>query len=100
MTQIPVKVKWGKIEFDLAVDASKGFSAFRQQLQALTKVPADKQKLLGIPGGLKDGDDLSAKIKAGAKLTLLGTAEDAQLQNQIMPGGQHQDRGSNSRKEA
>ncbi|KAF4697067.1 Ubiquitin carboxyl-terminal hydrolase 14, partial [Perkinsus olseni] len=51
------------------------------QLENLTSVPHDKQKIMGLPGGLlKDGDDLSKKIKKpNQKITLLGTAVAQQL---------------------
>lgn len=49
----------------------------------MTQVPADRQKWMGFPGGmLKDSDDLlakAAKLKPGAKVMLVGTAEGAEL---------------------
>ena len=79
MTGISVSVKWGKQEFSLTAEIGLGVAGLKAQLYQLTSVPADKQKLLGVPGGLKDDDMLDVKLKQGMKLTLLGTPESAQL---------------------
>jgi ubiquitin carboxyl-terminal hydrolase 14 len=78
-----VKVKWGKEEFDVEVEPGSAVEVFKTQVWTLTTVPVDRQKFLGFPGGvLKDTDDLDAKLaklKPGAKVTLLGTAEGGEL---------------------
>ena len=52
---------------------------FTAQLFALTGVPPERQKIMGVKGGtLKDDADLSALgIKAGQNLMLMGSAEKA-----------------------
>jgi calcium-dependent protein kinase len=76
-------LKWNKEEFDLDINVNATVALFKAQVRALTSVPVDRQKYLGIPGGmLKDSDDLIprlAKLKPGAKITLMGTAEASQL---------------------
>lgn len=77
---IPIKLKWGKQDLEILVDPTQGVTGFSHQIQTLTNVPADKQRLLGIPGGpLKSQDSLTDRLKPGMKLTLMGTAESAQL---------------------
>mmetsp|Transcript_62192 Transcript_62192/g.148373 ORF Transcript_62192/g.148373 Transcript_62192/m.148373 type:complete len:523 (+) Transcript_62192:84-1652(+) len=79
---VQIKLKWGKEEYDVDVD-EPSVEVFKTKVYSLTNVPVDKQKYLGFPGGmLKDTDDVVQKasnIKAGAKVTLVGTAEAAQL---------------------
>mmetsp|Transcript_87606 Transcript_87606/g.225688 ORF Transcript_87606/g.225688 Transcript_87606/m.225688 type:complete len:529 (-) Transcript_87606:93-1679(-) len=78
-----IKLKWGKEEFDVTIEAGSTVEVFKTQVWTLTQVPMDRQKYLGFPGGmLKDSDDLTAKVaklKAGAKVTLVGTAEGGEL---------------------
>jgi hypothetical protein len=50
MTAFPLKVKWGKQEFDLTVEPALGVEVLKTQIQALTNVPPEKQKILGLPG--------------------------------------------------
>jgi calcium-dependent protein kinase len=77
------KLKWNKEEFDVVIETNSTVESFKLQVRALTSVPVDRQKYLGLPGGmLKDTDDLMprlAKMKPGAKITLMGTAEASQL---------------------
>mmetsp|Transcript_52726 Transcript_52726/g.123308 ORF Transcript_52726/g.123308 Transcript_52726/m.123308 type:complete len:520 (+) Transcript_52726:80-1639(+) len=79
---VQVKLKWGKEEYDVDVDEAS-VEVFKTKVYSMTNVPVDKQKYLGFPGGaLKDSDDMMQKagnLKAGAKVTLVGTAEAAQL---------------------
>lgn len=78
-----IKLKWGKEEFDITIEEGSTVEIFKTQVWTLTQVPMDRQKYLGFPGGmLKDSDDLMAKVaklKAGAKITLVGTAEGGEL---------------------
>jgi len=81
-TMVKVNVKWGKETFsDVEIDATGTVEILKLQLYSLTRVPPDRQKILGIPGGpLKDDDDLSKRnIKEGTKVMLIGTAEEAEL---------------------
>lgn len=78
-----VKIKWGQKEFDVSIEEGSTVEIFKTQVWTLTQVPIDRQKYLGFPGGvLKDTDNLMekvAKLKAGTKVTLLGTPEGAEL---------------------
>mmetsp|Transcript_7532 Transcript_7532/g.21562 ORF Transcript_7532/g.21562 Transcript_7532/m.21562 type:complete len:535 (-) Transcript_7532:146-1750(-) len=78
-----IKLKWGKNEYDVAIEEGSTVEVFKTQVWTLTQVPPDRQKYMGFPGGtLKDTDDLSAKVaklKAGAKIMLVGTAEGGEL---------------------
>jgi ubiquitin carboxyl-terminal hydrolase 14 len=78
-----IKLKWGKEEYDVEVEPGSTVEVFKTQVWTITTVPVDRQKFLGFPGGmLKDSDDLDAKVaklKPGAKITLLGTAEGGEL---------------------
>ena len=76
---VNVKVKWGKKEYEVEMNASEGVSKFKSQLQGLTNVPPERQKLMGKglwTGILKDDADLSSmKVNAGHVITLMGTAD-------------------------
>eukprot|EP00696_Hemimastix_kukwesjijk_P016256 gnl/Hemi2/4637_TR1610_c0_g1_i1.p2 gnl/Hemi2/4637_TR1610_c0_g1~~gnl/Hemi2/4637_TR1610_c0_g1_i1.p2 ORF type:complete len:108 (-),score=30.33 gnl/Hemi2/4637_TR1610_c0_g1_i1:39-362(-) len=74
---VRVVVKWSKQVFsDVEVDFAAGVAGLRARLEALTGVPAERQKIMGVKGGvLKDGADLSTLIKDGQQLMLMGTAE-------------------------
>jgi len=78
-----IKVKWGKEEYDVEVEKGSSVEVFKTQMWTITTVPVDKQKFLGFPGGmLKDTDNLDekiAKLKPGAKVTMMGTAEGKEL---------------------
>jgi len=78
-----IKLKFGKQEFEVEIEPGSTVEIFKTQVWTLTSVPVDRQKFLGFPGGmLKDTDDLGAKVaklKPGAKVTLMGTAEGGEL---------------------
>ena len=77
---VKVNIKWGKEKFpDVELDISAPVELFKAQLFALTSVPVDRQKIMGVKGGtLKDDADLSALgIKDGQNLMLMGSAEKA-----------------------
>jgi len=75
---ISVNVKWGKQKFDnIELDSSESPMLFKMQLFALTSVPVERMKVMGLKGGpLKDeaswGD---VGLKPGMNLMLMGTAE-------------------------
>jgi len=83
VTMTQLKIKWNKDEFDVTVDEGTTVEVFKTQMWTLTQVPTDKQKYLGFPGGmLKDSDDFMAKVakvKPGAKITMMGTPEGGEL---------------------
>lgn len=72
-----VKVKWGAETYSVEVDQTQPVSLFKAQLQSLTSVPAEKQKIMGVKGGqLKDDADLtSVGLTEGKLLMLIGSAE-------------------------
>jgi len=74
---VGVIVKWGKQQFDVEIDTSESVEVFKAQLFALTSVPIERQKIMGVKGGqLKDDakwDTLG--LKPGQKLMLMGTAD-------------------------
>lgn len=78
-----IKIKWNTQEFDVPIEEGSSVELFKTQVWTLTKVPVDRQKFVGFPGGvLKDSDDLMAKVqklKPGAKVQMLGTAEGDEL---------------------
>jgi len=74
---VQVVVKWGKQQFDVDIDTNDSVETFRAQLFALTNVPIERQKIMGVKGGqLKDDAKWDALgIKPGQKLMLMGTAD-------------------------
>eukprot|EP00908_Phaeocystis_cordata_P018724 Transcript_30186.p1 GENE.Transcript_30186~~Transcript_30186.p1 ORF type:complete len:521 (-),score=278.19 Transcript_30186:153-1661(-) len=72
-----VIVKWGKQQFEVELDTSESVETFKAQLFALTSVPIERQKIMGVKGGtMKDDANLAALgIKPGQKLMLMGSAE-------------------------
>lgn len=78
-----VRIKWNAQEFDVPLEEGSTVELFKTQVWTLTKVPVDRQKFIGFPGGmLKDSDDLMSKVqklKPGAKVQMLGTAEGDEL---------------------
>ena len=76
---VQVKVKWGKKEYDVAVNPSEGVPQFKRTLQETTGVPTGRQKLMGKglwSGILKDDADLTGMtFKSDQVITLMGTAE-------------------------
>ncbi len=78
---VKVDVKWGKQSYSLDLDPCQPVSTFKAQLQELTCVPTERQKLMakaGKPwkGILSDSEDLGKlEIREGLKITLMGSAE-------------------------
>ena len=78
LAMVKVNVKWGKEKFpDVEIDVTAPVELLKAQLFALTSVPVDRQKIMGVKGGtLKDDADLSTLgIKEGMTLMLMGSAE-------------------------
>merc|ERR1719375_1450518 len=78
MSNIKVNVKWGKQKFEgIDLDLCAPVELLKAQLFALTQVPPERQKIMGVKGGsLKDDADLSTLgLKAGQNLMLMGSAE-------------------------
>lgn len=75
---VKVEVKWQKEVFkDVEIDLDQGPAMFKMQLFSLTGVPPERQKIMGVKGGLlKDDADLhKLGLKEGQKLTMMGTAD-------------------------
>jgi len=74
-----VKVKHGKVAYDVEFDTSKSVLDFKQSLQAVTNVPPERQTLMGKGlwiGTLKDDKDISGLVtKEGQVITLMGSAD-------------------------
>ena len=74
---VGVVVKWGKQTFEVELDTSDSVETFKAQLFALTSVPIERQKIMGVKGGtLKDDAKFDALgIKPGQKLMMMGSAD-------------------------
>ena len=49
---VAVTVKWGKQKFEsVEIDTSSPVELFKAQLYALTQVPPERQKIMGVKGG-------------------------------------------------
>ena len=68
-----VKVKWGKENYTVTVDTAAPVAVLRAQLQSLTGVPADTQKIMTATGALKDDANL-ATTNLSKGLMLIGSA--------------------------
>lgn len=73
-----MNVKWGKELFkDVEIHLDEGVETLKLQLFSLTQVPVERQKIMGVKGGLlkDDADMTTLGIKPGQTLMLMGTAE-------------------------
>lgn len=78
MGTVRVEVKWAKEVFkDVEIDLSQPPTVFKSQLFSLTGVPPERQKIMGVKGGLlkDDADWAKLGLKAGQKLSMMGTAD-------------------------
>jgi len=78
-----VTLKWGKEVYEVDVEDGETVEVFKTQVWTLTSVPVDKQTYLWPGGPLKESDNVAeraSKLKPGAKVTLVGTAEAKQIQ--------------------
>ena len=63
MSTIKLNVKWGKQKFEVELDTAAPVELFKAQLFALTQVPPERQKIMGVKGGsLKDDADMTALV--------------------------------------
>lgn len=75
---VQVTVKWGKLKFEnVELDTTSPVELFKAQLYALTQVPPDRQKIMGVKGGpvKDDADWAELGVKPGQVLMLMGSAE-------------------------
>jgi len=77
MSTVKIIVKWGHNKYDVELDTSASVAVFKEQLQKLTGVPADRQKIMGFKGGvLKDSASFDKlAVKRGQTIMLIGSAE-------------------------
>jgi len=82
-SSIVVKVKWGKERLDVPCDPEQTGAVFKTQLQKLTNVPCDRQKLIcpknaSVSTAKRLKDTLLNKINVEVDFVMLvGTAEEA-----------------------
>lgn len=67
---ITVTVKWGKQKLEnIELDTSEPVEVFKAQLYALTSVPPERQKIMGVKGGfVKVRAPISFRLPAGCIL--------------------------------
>lgn len=78
LTPLALTRRAGKQKFEnIELDVSQPVELLKAQLFALTSVPPERQKIMGLKGGpLKDDADLSTLgVKVGQNLMLMGSAE-------------------------
>eukprot|EP01098_Paradermamoeba_levis_P009464 TRINITY_DN3943_c0_g1_i1.p1 TRINITY_DN3943_c0_g1~~TRINITY_DN3943_c0_g1_i1.p1 ORF type:complete len:545 (-),score=195.43 TRINITY_DN3943_c0_g1_i1:81-1715(-) len=70
-----VTVKWGKEKYDLELNPTESPLAFKCLIFSVTGVPPERQKVMGVKGGvLKDeGDWAALGVKPGHSFMLIGT---------------------------
>ena len=83
MKIVKLKLKYGKDVQDVELDMGKDVKTFKEKLESLTGVPAERQTLISKGawiGTLKDGMDLSTlkPIPQGHTVTLIGSAAKVQ----------------------
>ena len=80
-TSVKIKVKWNKEIFDVDVDMTAPLGVLKAQLYSLTKVPADRMKIMGLKTAhLTDDLELDkVGLTPGKTLMLIGTAEQVDL---------------------
>jgi len=75
-SEVSIKVKWGKEVFDVNVDLESTGAILKAQLQSITSVPSDRQKIMGAT--ILDDKALGASgITNGKTLMLVGSADEA-----------------------
>jgi hypothetical protein len=78
---LTVSVKWGKQKFEgVELDTSAPVELFKAQLYALTQVPPERQKIMGVKGGT---------VKDDANWADLGIKQGQVLQPPAISGGCH-----------
>lgn len=64
MATLTVKVSWGKEKYDIALDAAGDVLSFKAQLQSLTGVSAERQKISEWRSLAGFGEACTAVLKA------------------------------------
>ena len=80
---VKIIVKWGGQSLEISTDGSTTGIQLKQSLWEKTKVPVEKQKIIGFKGGLlSDHANLSdLGLKPGMRIMLVGTPEGSELKN-------------------
>ncbi|CBH10686.1 cysteine peptidase, Clan CA, family C19,putative [Trypanosoma brucei gambiense DAL972] len=87
---VPVKVKWGRETFELTVDLRSTVKCFKEQLQQLTSVPVERQKIMGVKASQCNDNEVTleaAGVAAGKTLMLIGTAAEVVRATPIVATG-------------
>lgn len=68
MAPCKVNIKWGKQQFpDVVIDTASPVELFKAQLFALTGVPPERQKIMGVKGGaMKDNANCALNMPLAA----------------------------------
>lgn len=75
---VNIKLKWGKTTLEVDVDVTQPVHVFLAQIQSLTGVLPENQKIMGLKSGMpkNDQEDLTgAGLTEGKTLMLIGSAE-------------------------
>jgi hypothetical protein len=75
MTIISAIVTWKGATFNVKVDTVKPVEQFRLQLQTLTGVPCDGQKIMGFPGGVLKASSWDEILLKGDKISVIMSGE-------------------------
>jgi len=75
---LSVNLKWGKQKYTLDLNTNEPPIEFKSQIYALTGVLPERQKVMGVKGGVlkDDADWASLGIKEGHSFMLIGSAEE------------------------
>lgn len=85
MPQYKVNVKWGKQKFsEVDLSTEEAPDVFKLQLYSLTNVLPERQKIM-LKGMTVKDDWTNLKLKNGATLLLLGTAEELPKEPEVKP---------------
>lgn len=85
MPQYKVSVKWGKQKFsDVEISTDEAPDVFKLQLYSLTNVLPERQKIM-LKGMTIKEEWGNIKLKNGATLLLLGTAEELPKEPEVKP---------------
>lgn len=72
---ISATIMWGKEVLQVEVDPSDSLSSFKSKIQERTRVPVEKQKILGLKGGNADDSLSSLGFVPTKQLLLIGAPE-------------------------
>ncbi|KAJ9463204.1 Ubiquitin carboxyl-terminal hydrolase 6 [Diplonema papillatum] len=82
---VKIKIKHEKNKHELDVDPAGGYDAMTKQVEELTGVPCDRQKLILKGKEVKAGDKLDGLLKDNVLLMLLGSAERVPEKPKVLP---------------